>query len=361
MLDITDYQYDLPTDFIATKPAEPRDNSRMLIYDTHKDKVTCDYFYHLDRFLPKQSFLVLNETKVLPSRVTLYKKPSGKAKALFLVNEQTANPYVMRFFIDRKIRIGDKLYFNDDEFVEVIDQDVHIFTVTFSFSKARLFELLKEKGTMPIPLYIKNTPLKDKELREKYQAIFARYEGSSAAPTASLHFTKQVFKKLEKKKIPHTFVTLHVGMGTFAPLTKQNFTEKKLHEEWYEISAKTAKSIDRLKEEGKKLVAVGTTVARTLETYANLKSQMSNVPTSPSESKGFDGRGKTDLFIYPPYRFQMVDHLITNFHLPGSSLMMLVQAFLQHKGVKRSLVDLYNIAMQKDFRFYSFGDAMLII
>ena len=198
---------------------------------------------------------------------------------------------------------------------------------------------------MPVPLYLKRTPLKRNQLLKKYQTIFAKHEGSSAAPTASLHFTDRVFNKLRKKNIKKYFVTLHVGLGTFAPITDENLKTKKLHEEYFEIDQPVLQSIRKAKKEGKKLVAVGTTVVRTLESLAR--------DSSPS--------GKTDLFIYPPYSFKTVDNLITNFHLPKSSLMMLVEAFLQYKKSKRRLFELYNIAIKNNFRFYSFGDAMLIV
>jgi S-adenosylmethionine:tRNA ribosyltransferase-isomerase len=197
---------------------------------------------------------------------------------------------------------------------------------------------------MPIPPYLKKTSLKKDELLAKYQSIFAREKGSSAAPTASLHFTEKVFEKLGEKGIGKHFVTLHVGMGTFAPLTKDNLENKTLHHESYLIDKDTYDLILKEKKQGKKLVSVGTTVTRTLESVA--KTGLLAV--------------KTDLFIYPPYNFKMVDHLITNFHLPKSSLMMLVEAFLQNKRAKRKLINLYNVAIENKFRFYSFGDAMLI-
>ena len=205
---------------------------------------------------------------------------------------------------------------------------------------------------------------------KKYQTIFAKTDGSAAAPTASLHFTDEVFNKLNKKGIEKYFVTLHVGMGTFAPITDVNIKQKKLHNEYYEVDEKTLRCIDTSKKEGKKLVAVGTTVVRTLESAAvkNFIARESHPAGSgvPSKAKNFFPPphaifDKTNLFIFSPYDFKMIDVLITNFHLPKSSLMMLVEAFLQHKGAKKNLVELYNMAIKNDFRFYSFGDAMIIL
>jgi len=346
------YQFSLPEKNLAKTPASPRDFSKLFVYDAKTNKIFFDRFYHLDKYLPKNSFLVLNQTKVIPARLVLTKKNGGKVVVLFLVNEIEEDNKV-KIMVDRKIKIGEKLFFKTGEFVKVIAQKKNIFLVKFNFSKDKLFSLLEEQGTMPVPLYLKDTPLSNKKLKEKYQTIFFKKENeklaSVAAPTASLHFTKRVFKKLEQKGIKRYFVNLYVGMGTFAPVTEENLKTKKLHQEYYQIDGQVWKKILTEKKQGKKLVAVGTTVVRTLESMIKLKIQ---------NSKFFQ---KTNLFIFPPFNFKMVDILITNFHLPNSSLMMLVEAFLQAKGAKKHLIELYNIAIKNNFRFYSFGDAMLII
>ncbi len=337
-----DFGYELPGELIAREPDPKRDGSRLLVYDTATDTVHLDRFFHVHKYLPSNALLVLNETKVLPSRISLRKDTGGKVKLLFLVNEQMTEGQV-RAFADRKIETGDRLSFNDGRQVEVVAQHEHIFTLGYGFSRETLYRLLEDGGSMPIPLYIKHSPLNDEELKTKYQTIFARSKGSSAAPTASLHFTENTFRNLAEKGIDRGFVTLHVGMGTFAPVDDSNIREKKLHREWYEIPDAT---VQKLRENGTgPVIAAGTTVVRTLETYAKSGKQT----------------GETDIFIFPPYRFRSVDHLITNFHLPESSLMMLVEAFLQHKKAKRRLVELYRIAISERFRFYSFGDAMLIL
>jgi len=393
------YNYYLPPELIAKQPATPRDSSRLFIYDTKTDEIVFDKFNNLDKYLPKKSFLVMNDTKVLPARVEMKKATGGKVRVLFLVNEiMSSSQYqvlsieqnTIRIFVDRKVDVGDKLFFDSQYFVTVIGQGEHIFTVQFDFSIGELFRILEKKGTMPIPLYIKNSPLSRNDLLHKYQTIFARVPvgtrligRSAAAPTASLHFTNRLLSKLEKKRINKTFITLHVGMGTFASVTDVNIRQKKLHEEYFEINNETLQLINLMKQEGKKLVAVGTTVVRTLESAeislrqgrGQLESVMKRGHSGEEQSD--DSRiklrrfwtsqngkdtfiSKTDLFIQSGFKFQYVDSLITNFHLPGSSLMMLVEAFLQHKQAKHHLVNLYQIAIKEKFRFYSFGDGMLI-
>ncbi|MFA6081323.1 MAG: tRNA preQ1(34) S-adenosylmethionine ribosyltransferase-isomerase QueA [Patescibacteria group bacterium] len=357
------YDYLLPEKNLALSPSVPRDSSKLFVYDTKSDEIIFDHFYNLSKYIPSNSFMVLNNTKVLPARVTMKKESGGKVVLLFLVNELTGSR-VIRSLTDRKINVGEKIYFDKENYLKIIAQKENIFDLRLNFSREHLFELLNKYGTMPIPPYLKKSPLKRDELLQKYQTIFAKTDGSSAAPTASLHFTDNVFNKLDKKGIKKLFVTLHVGLGTFAPITDDNIKQKKLHEEYYEIDGETLQSIDRLKQEGKKLVAVGTTVVRTLETevrYRNFLSQRG--PLHPESEKNLvpSPLKQTNLFIFPHYDFKMVDVMVTNFHLPKSSLMMLVEAFLQYKGTKRRLVELYNIAIKEDFRFYSFGDVMMIL
>lgn len=341
-MDINNYDYVLPEANLALAPAVPRDSSKLFIYETDVDKITFDRFYNLNKYLPKDSFMVMNNTKVLPARVSMKKESGGKVIVLLLVNEIIND--TLPIIVDRKINVGEKIFFDENNFLYITGQKENIFEVRFDFSRQHLFSLLNKYGAMPIPPYLKKSTLSKNDLLKKYQTIFAKTDGSSAAPTASLHFTDSVFKKLDEKEIKRLFITLHVGMGTFAPITDENILKKELHNEYYEVDQKTLQLINQLKYGGKKLVAVGTTVVRTLESVA--------------KSKNFN---KTNLFIFPPYDFKMVDTMITNFHLPKSSLMMLVEAFLQHKKAKKSLVELYNIAISNNFRFYSFGDAMLIL
>jgi S-adenosylmethionine:tRNA ribosyltransferase-isomerase len=361
------YDYFLPEKNLAKTPSIPRDSSKLFVYKTKTNEIFFDRFYHLDKYLPKNSFLVLNETKVIPARVVLKKENGGKVVCLFLVNEMDEENKV-KVIVDRKVKIGEKLFFKIGDFVEVVFQEKNIFLVFFNFSKEKLFSLLQDQGVMPVPLYLKDTPLSNRKLKEKYQTIFFKKEkenlASVAAPTASLHFTNRVFNKLEQKGIKRYFVNLYVGMGTFAPVSEENLKNKKLHEEYYQVDDEVWGKILDEKKDGKKLVAVGTTVVRTLESL-KLKNKNEKIkiypPNRRETMKNEKFLFKTDLFIFPPYNFKIVDAMITNFHLPKSSLMMLVEAFLQGKGAKKHLIELYNIAIKNDFRFYSFGDAMLII
>ena len=344
------YDYSLPKNLLAKTPATPRDTSRLFIYNSKTDSIKFDRFFNLDKYLPKKSFLVLNDTKVLPARIELGKQNGGKVICLLLLNELTKlrKNNLVKALVDRKTKIGEKLFIDNTYYFEVIDQNNKIFLLKFKFSPQLLYRKLIKKGKTPVPLYLRKTPLNEKQLRKKYQTIFAKKGniGSVAAPTASLHFSGRVFAKLEKRKIEKFFITLQVGLGTFAPLEKENLFQKKLPAEIFKVTPSIFEKLKKLKFQSFKLVASGTTTVRALE----------------SKFSGQNGStGKTELFIFPPYKFKMVDILLTNFHLPRSSLMLLVEAFLQYKKAKKHLVDLYKIAIKEKFRFYSFGDAMLIL
>lgn len=344
------YWYDLPEALIAQSPAIPRDSSKLLIYDTHKNTVIIDQFSKLATHLPPSTTLTLNDAKVVPARVSMSKETGGKIMVLFLINEWiTAKKGPIPCFLDRKSGVGDKLYFADKSFCTVQKQEEGLFFLSWEGTAEELLQNLEQYGTMPIPPYIKHSPLNRDELLEKYQTVFAKKLGSSAAPTASLHFTPAVFQSLKEKGIQTLATTLHVGLGTFAPLTERNLTENKLHSEWYEVSSETAQGLSAAKAAHRPLLAVGTTVVRTLESYAK-EAQL-----------GTSYAGNTELFIRPGFQFRMVDMMITNFHLPSSSLMMLVDAFLAHKGAQKRILELYELAKNNNFRFYSFGDAMLIL
>lgn len=343
-----DYWYDLPERLIAQYPANPRDRSKLLVYDTKNNKVIIDVFKNISTYLPPSTTLTLNDAKVVPARVTLYKETGGKVVVLFLINEWISTKKgPIPCFLDRKGRVGEKLYFTDKSFCTIQKQDKELFYLNWEGKSEDLLKKLDTFGTMPIPPYIKHSPLSRDELLEKYQTIFARSPGSSAAPTASLHFTSEVFNSLKEKGIKTQYITLHVGLGTFAPLTEENLRTKTLHHEWYEVPEEVFRYIDISKNSDKKqdITAVGTTVVRTLESVALGKPLI----------------GETDLFISSPFEFKVVKHLITNFHLPGSSLMMLVDAFLASKGAKKRILELYAFAIENEFRFYSFGDVMLIL
>lgn len=374
------YWYDLPERLISQEPTNPRDSSKLLVYDTQTNELIIDYFYNLAIHLPPSTTLTLNDAKVVPARITLTKETGGKIIALFLVNEWLpCSNGPIPCFLDRKARIGDRLYFNNKSFVTVQKQEEGLFFVSWDGSKESFLQKLDSYGTMPIPPYIKHSPLSRDELLEKYQTVFAKKLGSSAAPTASLHFTERVFESLEVVGIKKQYITLHVGLGTFAPLTSENLRTKTLHKEWYEVPGEIMMKIqDPNSNSSMDITAVGTTVVRVLESVANnlvipthsTSSVQAPVGIQEDQRKDLSRldpvsqhgmTGSTNLFIMPPYEFKVVDHLITNFHLPGSSLMMLVDAFLEYKKAQKRIVELYKYAIQNKFRFYSFGDVMLIL
>ncbi|MEK9159400.1 MAG: tRNA preQ1(34) S-adenosylmethionine ribosyltransferase-isomerase QueA [Patescibacteria group bacterium] len=342
------YSYLLPTDRIATHPSEPRDASKLLIYKTQTDELLFDTFANLARYLPSDSFLVMNETKVLPARVRATR--DGETLEMMILPSEVdyeggtvIGGGTVKGTANKRLRNGQTLQLTPLHTLTVIEETQKAFTFRANFDLHTLPALLLEIGQTPIPHYIQHAGLSEAELREKYQTIFAKNPGSVAAPTASLHFTDRVFRDLDAAGIERLFITLHVGLGTFAPVLPEHMESRTLYEEHIDLPPKTVARIHELKAAGKRCTAVGTTSTRTLESLARGHS------------------GTTNLFILPPFDFQLVDQLLTNFHLPNSSLMMLVEAFLQHKHAKRHLKDLYEIAIQNDFRFYSFGDSMLIL
>ena len=351
MKQVLSYDYELPEKFIAQSPASPRDGAKLMVYDTATDKIYFDTFLHLDKYLPSQSVLVFNNTKVVPARIILHKETGGIVELLLLLNERKVGEKVIKGLSDRKLTIGQKLLFDKKNFLTVVKQDEKIFYFEPSMSDTKLYDLLDKHGHTPIPKYIRQNKMSEHELREKYQAVFAKTPASVAAPTASLHFTDRLLRKLRTQGVVEEFVTLHVGMGTFAPVNAENFVTKKLFRERIELTIPAAQRLNRYKTDNRPLIAVGTTALRTLESVASSR-HLGRVEPASKE---------TDLFIFPPYEFRAVDGLITNFHLPGSSLIMLVQALLEHKQANKNVLELYKIAKVRGFRFYSFGDGMLII
>lgn len=351
-----DYSYSLPDNLIAKAPHEPRDESRLLIYDTAHDRIQLDIFKNIANYLPSGSLVVLNDTHVSPARIELHKKTGGKIICLFLINEPERTRNEVKVMLDRKIDIGQSLYHSDREIAQIIGHhEGSVFIAALRISRQDLLGLLEKHGTMPIPLYLRGTPLSAKDLKVKYQTVFSQDDtveetrrlSSVAAPTASLHITNRVLDSFKKQSINVTRVKLEVGMGTFAPLTESQLRTGKLHSEWCSILPGSIRSILDTKRSNHPIVAVGTTVVRTLESWAGKTAQFELQPT--------------EIFIKPGHIFHIVDILVTNFHIPNSSLMMLVQALLTAKKSKKSLVELYEIAMKENFRFYSFGDAMMVI
>lgn len=351
MTGLPEYHYRLPEDLIAKSPAEPRDASRLFVYATKTDEVLFDVFSSIYRYIPSDSLLILNNTKVVPARLELSKITGGTVRILFLINEWGRNTEI-RGLPDRKITIGETLLLNHKPLAEVISQKNEEFTFKLRIPAHEFRALCDRHGHTPLPPYIKSD-LSEEEVRKKYQTIFAHeaetQKASVAAPTASLHFTDKVFESLREKGVDRTYVTLHVGRGTFSPVNEEAMDMGKLHAEPIEVPVETSGKIMLAKKEGRSVVASGTTALRTVESAAG------------SILSGKEYMGETSIFIKPPFDFKIADGLITNFHLPGTSLLMLLDAFLQAKGAKRSWRDLYEMAIREKFRFYSFGDAMLII
>lgn len=338
------YNYTYPKNLVAQTPARPRDSARLLVYDRKSCKAEFDTFKNILKYLPHRAVLVCNETKVVPARFFAYKPTGGKVELLYAGSSQNT----FDALANRPLHVGNVLTISLDPAhklqITVTKKLTKGFRFKPNFPMGSLFAVLDHHGVTPIPPYIKNTTLKEKQLRNQYQTVFAKSQGSSAAPTASLHFTKALLSKLRSAGVAIEYVTLHVGLGTFAPLTEQHIKTGKLHKERYEISTATIKRLESYKKRGRPIVAVGTTVARTLEAASDRYGKI----IKPS--------GQTDLFIYPPHSFKYVDALITNFHVPKSSLMMLVASLVG----REKLLELYALAIKKKMRLFSFGDGMLI-
>lgn len=344
------YDYALPAQLIATAPAHPRDSARLLIFDQLTNHTSFDTFRNITNYLPKNAVLVFNETRVIPARMHVRKQTGGVITLLFLGTViQTTHrdafssphlPDAIRVLAEGKIKSGDILVWQNGHTFTVDSRDEKEATLTPSFPINQLHSMLERYGETPLPPYMKNSPLSETERREKYQTVFAKENGSVAAPTAGLHFTKELLQKITDHGCAIRYVTLHVNLGTFAPLTEEHLRTHSLHEETYAIDSNTAQFLNDAKREGRPIIAVGTTVVRTLESAFGTGSMT----------------GTTTLFLSPENPPQFVDGLITNFHVPKSSLLMLTAAFTK----REKLLDLYQQAIERKFRFFSFGDGMMI-
>lgn len=341
MLKTEDFDYFLPEELIAQTPVEPRDASRLLCYDRKTDEVFHGRFYDLPKFLKKGDVLVRNNTKVLPARLFAYTENGGKVEILLLKRFDLTDWEVL-VKPGKKARIGAKLTVNGELSLTVTEKFDETGARRVKFAFDGVFEdIISRVGEMPLPPYIKEK-LKDKN---RYQTVYAKTDGSAAAPTAGLHFTDRLLNQLKDMGVEIVDVLLHVGLGTFRPVKAEDLTEHKMHSEYYEISEDAANVINRAKKEGRRIIAVGTTSVRTLE--------------SAADENGFvrPVKDNTEIFIYPPYKFKCVNGLITNFHLPKSTLVMLVSAFCS----REKILELYNIAVNEKYRFFSFGDACLFL
>lgn len=336
----TDFDYFLPNEQIAQTPLEPRDSSRMLVYSHSTKEVEHKHFYNIADYLMFGDVLVLNETRVLPAR--LYGcKPGGARVEVLLHKRKSLKEWEVLLKPGKRAKPGTVLVFSDELSGEVVGTAEDILR-SIRFSYDGVFEdILAKIGEMPLPHYI----TKRLENQERYQTVYSKTAGSSAAPTAGLHFTPELLDKIEQKGITILKVLLHVGLGTFRPVKMDDIEQHEMHSEYYEVTAETAKIYNAEKKRGARIIAVGTTSARVLESVSDTDGMIAA------------GEGETSIFIYPPYRFKTVDGLITNFHLPKSTLIMLVSAFI---GREQAL-NIYNNAVSLGYRFFSFGDAMLLL
>jgi S-adenosylmethionine:tRNA ribosyltransferase-isomerase len=351
LFSLNDYDYTLPEDRIAQKPADRRDHSRLLVIDRNTGDVSHHVFSDLTDFLTPKDILVINNTRVIPGRLYGRKKTGGKVEALILnyASDSTAGTVVCHCML--KCAKGPKpgtgiLFSNDKLEAVVLESNEAIHTVRFKYP-GDFGTLLDQIGKMPLPPYIRRDEGKDPPCddRAAYQTVYASQKGAVAAPTAGLHFTPEMLEKIKAGGTRIAAITLHVGYGTFVPVRVSDVRDHQMHSEGYAISAETSALINQTRSSGGRVIAVGTTSVRTLEYAANDRGQISA------------SAGQCDLFIYPGYRFKMVDAIITNFHLPKSTLIMLISAF----AGRERILNAYQAAIENGYRFYSYGDAMLII
>ena len=335
------FYYDLPKELIAQEPIKKRDNSRLMILDKNTGEISHKHFYDILSQLMPNDCLILNDSKVLPARIYGTRIDTEAKVEFLLLNRKSDKVWECLAGPGKKAKVGAKFIFLKDvlngEIIDVLENGNRL--IEFSFEKD-FYSILDEIGSMPLPHYI-TKELKDKD---RYQTVYSRELGSAAAPTAGLHFTKELLSKIKAKGVKVGFVTLHVGLGTFRPVKTENILDHKMHSEHYEISQEVADLILETKKNNGRVIAVGTTSCRTLESMYKL------------EGKITKSSGWTDIFIYPGYKFNVIDALITNFHLPESTLIMLVSAL----AGKDNIMKAYSEAIKEKYRFFSFGDAMFI-
>lgn len=338
----SDFFYNLPEELIAQTPIEPRNFSRLLKMNRETGEIEHRHFYNLCDYLKKGDLLVLNDSRVLPARLYGVKKETGSNIEFLLLEQKGEKLWEIICRPGKKAKVGAEFIFGDGKLTatvtEVKDDGNRI--VKFD-CEGSFFAALDEIGQMPLPPYITHK-LDDKE---RYQTVYSKELGSAAAPTAGLHFTNEMLEEIKAMGVDIAYVTLHVGLGTFRPVKEDDILDHKMHSEHYELCSETADKINRTKQNGGRVIAVGTTSCRTLESMT-----LQNGLVKPSE-------GYTDIFIYPGYKFKLLDGLITNFHLPESTLIMLVSAFAGYSNTMNA----YKIAVEEKYRFFSFGDAMLIL
>lgn len=339
-MDLKDFYYDLPQRLIAQTPLDKRDSSKLLMLDKKTGEIKHEIFHNIINYLNPGDCLVLNDSRVLPARLLGVREDTGSPMEFLLLNRKEQDIWEVIVRPGKRAKPGRKFVFGNKLFAEVIDI-VNDGNRLVKFTYDGLFEnVLDELGEMPLPPYI-TEKLNDKE---RYQTVYSKHNGSAAAPTAGLHFTKELLNDIKNKGVKIAYVTLHVGLGTFRPVKTDVIEEHKMHSEFYILDEENSNIINSAHKNGKKVVAVGTTSTRTLETIAD-----EDGTVKPSS-------GWTDIFIYPPYKFKTVDSLITNFHLPESTLLMLVSSL----AGRENILNAYKTAIENEYRFFSFGDAMFI-
>ncbi len=337
----SDFYYDLPEELIAQEPLQKRDGSRLMVLDKKSGEIEHRHFYDIADMIEPGDALILNDTRVLPARLYGVKEDTGGAIEFLLLNKHSLDTWEVILRPGRRAKPGARFVFGNGELRAEILEVINDGNRLVRFEYEGLFENVLDKlGEMPLPPYI----TKKLEDKERYQTVYARHTGSAAAPTAGLHFTPELLDKIKQNGVSIGYVTLHVGLGTFRPVKADEITEHKMHSEYYVLPAETAELINRTKAAGKRVIAVGTTATRTLETAG-----IDGLPLKPAS-------GWTDIFIYPGKEFHVIDALITNFHLPESTLIMLVSALAGREHVLRA----YETAVKERYRFFSFGDAMFI-
>lgn len=345
---ILEFDYVLPEELIAQRPSEKRENSKMMVLDRENHKILHKNFFNIVDYLDENCVLILNNTKVMPARLYGYKDTGAKIEVFLLKKYDAENRWEVLIRPSKRVKVGTVVKISEELSVEVLmplpDDGKWVVKMLY---EGDLLDILHRVGNIPLPPYIERK-MASEELRqldfERYQTVYAKNEGSVAAPTAGLHFTQEVLDKLKQKGVEIAYVTLDVGIGTFRPVKCENILDHKMDSEAFEISQETADLINKAKKEGKKIVAVGTTTVRTLETAFKIYGEIKAC------------RNASELFIYPPYEFKVVDKLITNFHLPKSTLLMLVSAL----ATKDFIFEGYAEAIKEKYRFYSYGDCMFI-
>ena len=338
---LTDFNYDLPEELIAQDPLEKRSDSRLMVVGREDGSITHKHFYDIIDYLNPGDCLVINDTKVIPARLMGVKPDTGASIEVLLLKRKEEKVWETLVKPGKKMKVGAKVVFGDGllkgEVIDIVEEGNRL--IRFEY-EGIWEELLDQLGQMPLPPYITHQ-LKDKN---RYQTVYAEHEGSAAAPTAGLHFTKELLQQIKDKGVDIAHVTLHVGLGTFRPVKVDNILDHHMHSEFYMVDQEAADKINAAKARGNQIISVGTTSTRTIESVVDENGLMRAAS------------GWTDIFIYPGYQFKVVDSLITNFHLPESTLLMLVSAL----STRENMLHAYEVAVQERYRFFSFGDAMFI-